>query len=145
MMAAALELDDRGRLITRGRMNQKTKKFPVSLGQEGCPTHNSEFLVPKFFKTDRNVFVGLKSGKETPLGAISFIGVEIDAQEVLSKLKIPPPDLKQALRLLENYLTQLQKFKIGNIISIVYETNGGFYLKKEAERAKINQNIHKLV
>jgi hypothetical protein len=120
-------------------MNQLTKKFPVSIGHEGWPMSESEFLIPRFSKLGSNAFIGIESGKESMFGAVFFIGMAVDAEEVLTKLKTKPDNPKQVLSLLNNYLTQLQTFKIGNIISIAYKENGQFSLIKEFERIKANK------
>jgi hypothetical protein len=118
-------------------MNEKlvTKKFPVSLGKDGEPTRRSEFLVPAFGKPENDVFIGLGSGRERKKGAIAYIGMEVDTDEVLSKIKNQPDDPEKARWAIAEYLRQLRNFKIGNVVSISYHEDGSFVLKKEVERS----------
>jgi len=111
-----------------------TKKLPVSIGKSGEPTKGSEFIIPSLSTHAKNVFIGLKSGKEYELGCISYIGKEIDEENVISKLEKEPLNLKDSKRIINEYLEQLQNYKIGNVVSIQYNDNGSFILKKEANR-----------
>jgi hypothetical protein len=120
-----------------------TKKFPVSLKQNGLPSSRSEFVIPFLEKPIQNEFIGLKSGKGYKMGAISYIGVEIDSNEILSKLQITPKELDSARQIINDFMLQLQNFKIGNVISIEYNEDGSFILKKESSRPK-SKNAKKL-
>ena len=124
-------------------MNEKhtTKKFPVSLGKAGEPTSRSEFVIPSLSTRDRNAFIGLKSGRERDFGVISFIGRKIDADDVISKLKKESKNIDSSRRIINEYIKQLQTFKIGNVISIQYNDDGTFILKKEANRASSKSKI----
>ena len=121
-----------------------TKKFPVSIGMTGQPSSRSEFFIPYLVKPPKNVFLGLKSGKEISLGCVSYIGMKVDSNEVISKLEVPPKGHRKAIRIIDDFIRQLQVFNIGNIISIEYKDDGSFILIKEASRQKPRKETRKL-
>ena len=121
-----------------------TKKFPVSFKQNSPSSSRAEFVIPILENPLKNEFIGLKSGQNHEMGAISFIGVEIDSNEVLSKLKVTPKNPERARHIIEDFMMQLQNFKIGNVISIVYNEDGSFLLRKEFSRPKWKEKTKKL-
>jgi hypothetical protein len=92
-----------------------TKKLPVSQSAKG------EFVVPDPHGRSRDVFLGIESGTEFQTAALSYIGREVSAQEVVDKfLKYSEStvSISDLVRCFESYLRQLQAFKIGNILKI---------------------------
>jgi hypothetical protein len=84
---------------------------------------------------DKPVFVGIKTGKEYPTGCISYLGRDVSADDILTKLDLPSGEAKRARPILNQYLTQLQDFKIGNVLSLSWSGMlKKLELKKEAER-----------
>jgi hypothetical protein len=117
----------------------KTKKFPVSLGKDGSPTTRSEFIIPPLCGEPTGTFIGLESGRERKQGAISYIGKQITTDDVLLKLNLLPKDVDAARKKLDYFLTQLQSFRLGNVISIQHDVDGSFILKKEADHPRRKQ------
>ncbi len=115
----------------------KTKRFPVSVSYANFKAKSKEFLIP-FTGKEQNGFRGIDSGRVSQYGLITFIGKEINVNEVFAKLvdsgqKIDNVD--GTLAAIEIFLKELQQFKVGNIISISYSEDGiGFELVKEANR-----------
>jgi hypothetical protein len=119
----------------------KTKKMPVALGRGGGPTTKSEFLIPALCGTEEDVLIGLKSGRRYTCGAISYIGGEITAEDILMKVHELSCSREEAIEKLNRFIDQLQRFRVGNIISAWQRSDGYLKLVKEAERpstVKIN-------
>ena len=111
-----------------------TKKMPSSLAKDGQPGRGSEFVIPHPSPGDEGGFFGIKSGKTHPAAAMTFIGRSITVDDIIEKIQKPIPDPKQLRKRIEEFLGQLQDFKIGNVISISYEADGAFTLNLEATR-----------
>lgn len=63
---------------------------------------------------------------------MTFIGRSISAADVIEKLQ-KPVNLSEQLQLrIEEFLGRLQDFKIGDVVSISYDADGGFTLSLEA-------------
>ena len=112
----------------------KTRKMPVSLGKDGGPTTRAEFLIPSLCGTGEDVLIGMKSGKRHARGAISYIGKGITAEDILVKVQELRCPQGEAIEKLNRFIEQLQRFRVGNIISARQGDDGGFELVKEAER-----------
>ena len=111
-----------------------TRKMPSSLRKDGAASTRSEHLVPCLTK-DRPVFVGVKTGKEYPTGCVSYLGRDVTTDDILAKLDLPAVQAKRARPILDEYLTQLQEFKIGNVISLSWVGKSRtLELNKEADR-----------
>ena len=114
-----------------------TKKFPVSISFSSFKATTDEFVVPAIPSIDSNDFIGIRSGKRFPYGAVSYIGKAISAGDVLEKMEsagMNVGDKTVAIDTLERFLVQLQDFKVGNILTIQYSGEGDFTLVKVAER-----------
>tara|TARA_R110002049_G_scaffold70211_4_gene181466 strand:+ start:563 stop:937 length:375 start_codon:yes stop_codon:yes gene_type:complete len=111
-----------------------TKKMPSSLGKDGQPGRGSEFVIPHPNFSEDGGFFGIKSGKTHPKAAMTFIGRSITVDDVIEKIQKPIADPKKTRKQIEEFLGQLQDFKIGNVISISYEADGAFTLNLEATR-----------
>jgi hypothetical protein len=120
-----------------GELIMKTKKFPVSITFKDSVASKEEFIVP-FIEEGKKGFCGIKTGKECKYGVVSYIGKEIDVNDVFAKLVDSGQriiDVDRMLSCLTKYLEELQNFKIGNVISISYLLEGkDFLLKREAIR-----------
>nr|WP_319396640.1 hypothetical protein [uncultured Desulfobacter sp.] len=120
----------------------KTKKMPVSVTYGSFKSKSKEFIIP-FIGEERDGFRGIKSGKSSQYGLITFIGKEITSNDVFAKLvdsgqKIDNVDA--VLTAITEFLEQLQQFKVGNVIGISYSDDGeGFNLVKEANRPPKDQ------
>ncbi len=112
------------------------KKLPVSTSYSKSKTRKNEFLVPGGESINGNNFIGITTGEEFEYGAISYIGKEISAKDIMDKIMKNEVCKKKAASLyaLEIYLEKLSVLKIGNIIKIQYLENGDFNLIKIADR-----------
>ena len=114
----------------------KTKKMPVSVSYGDFKSKSDEFLIP--FANEASGFLGLSSGNSSTYGMVTYIGIEIDENEIFKRLvdsrrKINNVD-KMVNRIVE-FIEQLQQFKVGNIISIDYlDGEDKFTLVKEANK-----------
>jgi hypothetical protein len=120
-------------------MEIRTKKLPVSLSFGEFKSNSNEFLIPVLKSEERNPsgFMGIKSGKRFPFGALSFLGKAISASDILGKIgatRMKSLDMSAAISDLNSYLEKLQAFKIGNVLEIEYLSNGDIRLIKVAER-----------
>ncbi|ACL06614.1 hypothetical protein Dalk_4942 [Desulfatibacillum aliphaticivorans] len=113
-----------------------TKKFSAAVSYGDFKTKSKEFLIP-FLVEEESGFQGLSSGKAFDYGVMAFIGREIDADDIFKKLvdsgqKIS--NVQTTLKVLERYISEVQQFKIGNIVRIEYGRELNFSLIKEADR-----------
>lgn len=116
-----------------------TKKMPSSLGKDGQPGRGSEFVIPNPNPNANGEFIGIKTGKAHHRAAMTFIGRSISAEDIIEKIQAPITDKKMLCEQIAEFLGQLQDFKVGNVISISYATDGSYTLKLEAARPP-NQN-----
>ncbi|GJQ19790.1 MAG: hypothetical protein HBSIN02_01450 [Bacteroidia bacterium] len=102
----------------------------------------SEQLVPWFEPKKQTGFFGIKSGKIHPHGLIVDLKSALSAEDLLKMIqerhKVPVPK-KEALAILEKYVTALQEYKSGNVIFIRYSRTGDFSLDKVAENPPAGQ------
>jgi len=80
-------------------------------------------------------FVGIKSGKRFQVGALVYIGVSVSSADIRLRVsKLAAVDLaKFSDKLLDDYLSALGEFKIGNVLSVTYAPDGTPALTKIAE------------
>ena len=112
-----------------------TKKMPSSLTKGGQPSRKSEFVIP-MPAPDSNSFIGLKTGKKHKLAVISYIGKAITVDDILKKLQNFQGDRNKLIGCLDRFIVDLQKLKIGNVISMSYSEEGDFTINLESTRPK---------
>jgi len=112
-----------------------TKKMPSSLTKDGQPSRKSEFVIP-LPAPDANSFVGLRTGKKHKLAVISYIGKSITVDDILKKIPNFKGNRNKLIGCLDQFIVDLQKFKVGNVISISYSGEGDFTINLEATRPK---------
>ena len=108
--------------------------MPSSLGKDGQPGRGSEFVIPHPNSEAKGGFFGIKTGKTYAQAAMTFIGRAITVDDVIEKIQIPIADPQLIRKRIDQFLAQLQDFKIGNVISISYAPDGAFTLSLEASR-----------
>ena len=108
--------------------------MPSSLGKDGQPGRGSEFVIPNPNPNANGGFLGIKTGKTYQRAAMTFIGRSISPEDIIQKIQAPIADQKILCEQIADFLGQLQDFKVGNVISISYATDGSFALKLEAAR-----------
>jgi hypothetical protein len=91
-------------------------------------------LVPDVTASSGGGFRRLPGLIRVQYGLIAHVGAPITAHDVLHRLEeeSAAPDAGRVGELMDQYLQQLQEFKIGNVIEISYGP-GGFILTKVAE------------
>lgn len=111
-------------------------KLPVPINPKtGQPHSGKDFLVPCPSAAEASGFIGIQSGKRHSSGILVFLGVSVTAQDIRSRAaQLPTWDLSALTdERLDAYLSALDKFKIGNVLSVSYTTDGSFVLTKLAE------------
>jgi len=116
-----------------------TKKLLVAY-DESKPTAGKGDFLAVVFEGTTPLFFGLKSHRVYKSGRMVFLGKEITAKDVFTKLvesgrKIESVD--QALKTLIAFVQQLEGFKIGNVVAVDPKSSDpGFELIKVAEMPK---------
>ena len=131
-----------------GVTKMKTKKILVGYDPAKPDKNPGDFLVV-VFESSQPCFLGLRSQKLWHSGRMVYIGKEITEKDIFAKLietgrRIE--DVDQTLKVLETYLTQLQNYRIGNVLTIKEDSSGEykFRLVKTAEVTTINAAVRKL-
>jgi hypothetical protein len=99
----------------------ETKKLLVAFDPAKPSAQSSDFLIP-WMREDLHLFIGLKSGKEHPLGMVVFVGRSVSVNDLFAKLvdtgaKINSVD--DTLTRLREYVSELGNLRIGNVVRIV--------------------------
>jgi hypothetical protein len=97
-----------------------TKKMLVAFDLEKPDAQSSDFLIP-WSRSGKQVFVGLKSGNESALGMMVFIGRAVTENDLFAKLVDSGAvidDVDATFALLRSYIEQLRALKIGNVARI---------------------------
>ena len=108
------------------------RKFPVGISDHSRISKGGEFVIPDPSAKPGSSFIGLKSGKPWPYGAVSMIGRSITASDVLDRASDKVQTLiktSDTASRITDYLDQLQQFKVGNVLTVEYDAQGGFVLK----------------
>ena len=106
-----------------------TKKFVTSLNKKGELAGASEFLVPS--PDGEHSLIGIKTGKVYNTGAVVFTGRSIDCLSIEEKLTFEYDD--RYLSKIDQYISEINDFKVGNVISIELSKHDEFRLKLEAK------------
>jgi hypothetical protein len=113
-----------------------TKKLPVPINPKtGQPRSGKDFLVPCPAAGEASGFIGIQSGKRHSSGTLVFLGVPVTAHDLRSRAAQSSAFDLSALTedLLDAYLSALDGFKIGNVLSVSFAADGSFILTKVAE------------
>jgi hypothetical protein len=97
-----------------------TKKLLVAFDPVRPESQSSDFLIPLKSEGQRT-FRGLKSGKESALGLMVFVGRSVTENDLLAQLVDSGAviaNVDDTLDLLRTYLDRLQSLKIGNVARI---------------------------
>lgn len=97
-----------------------TKKLLVAFDPAKPDSKTTDFLVP-WNRGGQRVFLGLKSGQESSLGMIVFIGRSVTETDLFIKLVDSGAEIgnvEETLHSLRSYLDRLQSLKIGNVVRI---------------------------
>lgn len=97
-----------------------TKKLLVAFDHVRPNARTNDFLIP-WHRDGQPVLLGLKSGKESALGMMVFVGRSITENDLFAKLVDSGAviaNVDETLTLLRSYIEGLQSFKIGNVARV---------------------------
>lgn len=97
-----------------------TKKMLVAFDPAKPDAQTSDFLIP-WNRDGQRVLLGLKSGKESALGLMVFVGRSITENDLFAKVVDSGAiiaNVGATLELFRSYLEGLQALKIGNVARI---------------------------
>lgn len=112
-----------------------TKKLLVSFDPKKPEARSSDFLVVVVEGAEAKL-IGIKSKRPVESGLMIYLGKEITANDLFRKLVDTGQrfeDAEQTLQILEDYIYQLQPFRIGSVIGVEGDATVGFNLVKFAD------------
>jgi hypothetical protein len=115
-------------------MSASTKKFPATLTAEGYASSHSAFVFPAL--DGRTCFVDLRTGKSHETAYLVYVGRSVTADDILQKLTVDPCDHDRVQALAESLITELQQFKIGNVVAVEHNEGDRVYLRLVATSPK---------
>lgn len=119
-----------------------TKKLPVAVSFAEFTTSADEFLVPANVG-GKSCFIGIKSGKPFPYGALTYLGRSVSAQDILEKLGASKAaSVGISKEMLESYLHEISVFKIGNILTVESVSGSVVRLKKVADMIPVGGRVN---
>jgi hypothetical protein len=101
-------------------MAKQTKKLLVAFDPAKQQKKSGEFLIPSLAH-GRDVFYGLKSGREYPYGLMVFVGRLVSENDLFARLVdsgARVENVERTLKMLELYVEKLQAFVIGNVVKL---------------------------
>ncbi len=103
-----------------------TKKLPVPWSERSRKAKRGH-MIPNVLGQDVATFVNLESFKAERVGMIVYLGVEIGAEEIEEKIRKKSPAFRltpETRSILEGYLSEVQRFKIGNVVEMLPDDAG---------------------
>ncbi|MBS0262398.1 MAG: hypothetical protein JSS02_10650 [Planctomycetes bacterium] len=97
-----------------------TKKLLVAFDPVRPDAQTSDFLIP-WHRDGKPLLIGLKSGKESALGTVVFVGREITRNDLFAKLVdsgMIIANVEDSLAMIDSFLKCVQLLKIGNVARI---------------------------
>jgi len=125
MVAPLRRLDECKRSAHRHTV--MTKKFINALAKDGSAVARSQFLVPARDGSAR--FEEIDSGKFHDLGYLVFTGKEISADDVVKKWAGANHDSNSLCSLIDSYLGEISRFKVGNVVAIEHNSDDRVMLR----------------
>lgn len=95
-----------------------TKKVIANLTKQHELNLRPHFLSPDLNNIDNSNLLSLDKGDSYDKGYIIFIGTEITAKDFLARYFEPIKKKKNAIKTIESYFKEINKLKVGNIVSI---------------------------
>jgi hypothetical protein len=93
-----------------------TKKFVGALSAKGHARARAPFLIPALDRT--LAFIDIRNGQAHETGYVVYVGVAITADDVLKKVEVNVVDIAQARLMINSFIFELQRFKIGNVVAV---------------------------
>ena len=112
------------------------RKLLVAYNPKKPKSGRGEFLIPQLSGVAESGFIGIKSGRRSEFGALSFIGMNVTPEMLLKRFcerQPAPADRDEALRRLAPFVESLQAFKIGNVLAVSYTPDSLPVLRLESE------------
>jgi len=103
-----------------------TKKLPAPWS-ERTKKKKSGQMIPNVLGQDVATFVNLESFETESTGVLVYVGVEVGADEIEAKIKKKSPSFRlteEKRAILERYLSELQRFQIGNVVEMLPDDEG---------------------
>ncbi len=115
-------------LLGKDRMNARvtTKKLPVPWSERTKKKMRGH-MIPNVLGQDVATFVNLESLETERTGMLVYLGVEIGADEIEAKIRKKIPEFRLTAdkrATLEAYLSELQRFRIGNVVEMLPDEEG---------------------
>lgn len=123
----------------------KTKKLLVAFDESKPDGGAGDFLAVVYEQGTPHL-LGLRTNRFWRSGRMVYIGKEITANDLLAKLINTGRNIEsveRALSVLEDYVQQLQDFRIGNLLGMEPDVSTGFRLVKLADSPPVT-NVSKL-
>jgi hypothetical protein len=115
--------------------------MPCGLTKDGRLTPRSEFVIPRLKGDSSQGFRGLKSGKTYLEAALTYIGKEISAKDIIEKLSVDD-QAHTSTSMIDSFVKSLEDFKIGNVIQINYHDQGfSLILKRRSPRVDSHSKL----
>ena len=113
---------------------QSTKKLPVGVNPRTRKPSRGGFLVPAAAVGKSPTFLCIKTGKTYTDGMIAYLGIAVPSEEILAKAEAIPEALRVHLsvQLLDDYLFQIQGFKIGDVVCLRMNGDGKLFLERSS-------------
>jgi hypothetical protein len=93
-----------------------TKKFVNALSKDGSAARRSRFLVPA--RDGSAQFEEIETGKRHDVGYLVYTGKELSTDDVAQKMTFEESESDALRRLIDSYLSEIAKFKVGNVVAI---------------------------
>ena len=93
-----------------------TKKFVARLTADGYASSRSCFLIPSMDGSP--CFEEILTGKRHDVGYLVYTGRDINRDDVITKLGERPSNVERLTGMIDSYLTEITKFKVGNVVAI---------------------------
>ena len=104
-----------------------TKKFINALAKDGSAAARSRFLVPARDGSAR--FEEIDTGKFHELGYLVYTGKQISTDDVAKKWAVLNQDSNSLCSLIDSYLSEISRFRVGNVVAIEHNSNDRVMLR----------------
>ncbi|MBL9091238.1 MAG: hypothetical protein JNL96_08435 [Planctomycetaceae bacterium] len=111
-----------------------TKKFVNALSKDGTAAGRSRFLLPAIDGSAQ--FEEIGTGKRYDMGYVVYTGKELSPDDVAKKCTIEDSHLDALRRLIDSYLSEIAKFKVGNVVAIDHNADGQVRLRLISQMPK---------
>jgi hypothetical protein len=113
---------------------QSTKKLPLGVNPKTRKSGRGGFLVPASTAEPEPRFLCIKTGKTYADGVLVYIGASVPSEEILARASLLPEQVRAHLSvpLLDDFLGQIQQFKIGDVVRLRRGDDGRLVMEKSS-------------